>query len=138
MKLYQTFYKRSSMTLADRNKKIKESYVQLGLEAPDLEVLLDENFLIAYCATCLRTLVHRSVVGRANVSLEKTEAEPCMTDVHNILARLKRKVQDEITLSQRLPAASVRVRCTASHTSTWILMKTSRQSPGALSFGLRT
>ncbi|KAG2796351.1 hypothetical protein PC111_g21768 [Phytophthora cactorum] len=67
MKLYQTFYKRSSMTLADRNKKIKESYVQLGLEAPDLEVLLDENFLIAYCATCLRTLVHRSVVGRANV-----------------------------------------------------------------------
>ncbi|KAG2829280.1 hypothetical protein PC116_g3493 [Phytophthora cactorum] len=37
MKLYQTFYKRSSMTLADRNKKIKESYVQLGLEAPDLE-----------------------------------------------------------------------------------------------------
>ncbi|KAG3163728.1 hypothetical protein PC128_g20318 [Phytophthora cactorum] len=151
MKLYQTFYKRSSMTLADRNKKIKESYVQLGLEAPDLEVLLDENFLIAYCATCLRTLVHRSVVGRANVyvamfarpgappsSLEKTEAEPCMTDVHNILARLKRKVQDEIMLSQRLPAASVRVRCTASHTSTWILMKTSRQSPGALSFGLRT
>ncbi|KAF1792891.1 hypothetical protein JG687_00018048 [Phytophthora cactorum] len=41
---HQTFYKRSSMTLQGKNKKIKESYARIGREAHDSELLLDKMY----------------------------------------------------------------------------------------------